>query len=1176
MYISEVAIHGFKSFAKKVRLQFGEGITAVVGPNGCGKTNIVDAVRWVLGEQKYRLLRGSRLDDIIFNGSDSKKPLNVCEVSLVVHNNKGILPVEYRDVEITRRAFRNGESQYMINRTPCRLKDIQDLLVDTGMGSDAYSVIELKMVEDILGEAGFDRRRMFEEAAGINKYKNQRKATLRKIDATRADLNRVDDIVGEVENKVQALRLQLKRYDRHAKVTEKLREREIELAYVRRHKIEQRLGPLKEKMEEIKKRVKANEQDEKNQENVFEGLAKTYLGQQDELNMLKKKLEGLSEEKEELTSRTLVLEEQTKSTVRTIQRLEIEKEENLKKIQSLKFNIDELTVEKEALNPRIEGKRSEYKRRKEELGSIENESSEVEEKLEYLNRRQFEQLKELNSLRASRERTGAALHEKQVLLEELEAKGGELESERVEVEKDQNKLTGRRGKTEKVVSRDRKKLEALDEKIGHLRSRRHDLTLEFHRIANQVESMESQLQFYREIIESKEGYPSGVRYVLNRPEDYSGVLGTVAELIEVDTQYNLAIAAALGHFAYSLVCGTRSEAWRIADELSREKRGKVTIIPLDKVKVGMGDPPAVPQADGVVGPATEMVRAEKEIEPLVRLLLGDVIVVKDSKAAEAVWNTGGFTGSLADLEGGFYQKSGVVGSINGEKEIGVVGRKEKISELDSAIDRLVKKGNVVQEKTKKIDRELAECEEVHHRLSEELGSHIDALADIEKEVTRNEYTISQRIESLQSLTHQIVKTRDDILKLERSLDQNLPRIGEEEEKQDNYREKISLAKSKLDEVKEQRAVENSAVQDMRFDLISLENERDNLDHKIQAAVESVEELEKREGELSKEISQLKNRLKKLKSEAGEAELSLKKVKAQYRKEVSVEDLKEESVDEIRDLMDRLQHELRTGQKEREKIGDESKRNELQLADYESQIDLIESRIREKYKTEIPDLLDPKTSEDDLSLEIDRIERSIERIGPINMAVKQEFEEEKYRLDFLMTQRDDLVESERSLLESMDRIDSTAREQFLETFGEIRKNYKRTFRLFFDGGDANLTLVGEDVDPLEADIAILAKPPGKRSHSLRALSSGEKALTAIALLFSIYQVKPSPFCILDEVDAPLDDTNVDRFTRVLDKFAEETQFIIVTHNKLTMESAAHLYGVTMEQSGISKIVSVKLD
>lgn len=1175
MYISELSVHGFKSFGRKTRLQFSDGITAVVGPNGCGKTNLVDAVRWVLGEQKYRMLRGSRIDDIIFGGSDTKRPVNVCEVSLTVHNDKGKLPVEYTDVEVTRRAFRDGASEYMINRTPCRLKDIQDLFVDTGMGSDAYSVIELKMVEDILSENTDDRRRMFEEAAGINKYKQQRKSTLRQIDAVRADLERVNDIVAEVEAQVHSLQLQLKSFDRHATLRERLQKREIELAWVRKQSIGRNLEPLRRATEGIEQRLQASEEEDSNQENILDGLKKSHGEQQAGLNTLREKLDELSREREEKSSTILVLKEKAKSAERTIERLLVESEENSQKIRSLEFNIKQLEIEKEAVEPKIKARRDEYQDRKEEFDLLDNLLKEAEEKLDHLNDRQMEHLKDLNAAVSLLQRTIETVEEKKALLNRLEAQYEKLEEEEKKLQKAKKEQEKKREDIEKVLTTNRKQLAALDTKIGNLRSQKHDVTLEFHRIASQVESLESRLQFYREIIDTGEGLPSGVRHVLMHSGDYPEVRGTVADLIDVDSEYSLAVSAALGPLAHSLVCKTREGALKIIEDLAKENKGGVTLVPLDTLNVGELKQPELPEIEGILGYALDLVGTDPDVEPLIHLLLRDVVFVKDSSVAEKVWKTKEFSGCVADLDGRYYDRSGMISDSGGHEQLSLLGRKEKINKLDQEIDRCVKKGNATQEKIRTVDRDLVDLEGRHHHLSKELARHIDSLAEIEKQITRNEYSISQNVESLQATMHQIVSTRDEILKLERNLDQYLPRIRELEEQQANYEEKIKLAKQQLDDAKKKSEEARNTIQEIRFDLINLENEHENLGYKIKASRDAISDLESRKTELSDEIERLKAEMEQLKIDSIGAEDSLKKITAQYRKEVALRDLKEQSFQGTRDQIDQLQTEMRNRQKLRENMVSDLKRMELQAADLEGQIDLIKGRIQDRYHKAIPELRHIGVPEDELLLEIERIERSIERIGPINMAVKEEFEQENSRLEFLVKQRNDLVDSEGTLLESMRKIDSAARRQFLDAFDQIRMNYARTFKLFFEGGSGDLQLAGED-DPLEADIVIFAKPPGKRTRSLRALSSGEKALTAIALLFAIYQVKPSPFCILDEVDAPLDDINVGRFTTILKEFAQETQFMIVTHNKLTMESAAQLYGVTMEQSGISKIVSVRFD
>jgi chromosome segregation protein len=1175
MYISELRMHGFKSFAKKEKLHFGDGITAIVGPNGCGKTNIVDAVRWVLGEQKYTMLRSKKMEDIIFNGSESRKPLGVCEVNLTVHNDKGKLPVDYTDVEITRRVFRNGESEYMINRAKCRLKDIHNLFVDTGMGADAYSVIELKMIEDILSENAEDRRRMFEEAAGINKYKHQRKSTLLKIEATTADINRVNDIIAEVDGKVNALKLQLKRYDRHAKLVDKLQQKEVERAFLQRQELNSALVPLVKSVTELTHQRSIGVEGEKIHESSLEQLRTTYKSEELELRSMQEKLNELSDARQSTNNRILVITEQVKSAERTIERLSVEKEELEEKIGAQKFSISELEVEMETFAPKIEDKERQYNARREEFDESDENYRRVEENLQRLSSHHIDHLRKLNDLRSLLERTQQTLEDKGEYLETLESDADEAESEKKTILQQQKKYLNQRKDLEQSVAAERKAIEQLDEEIQTLRSERHDLTLEFHKIANQVESLESQRQFYSEIIESKEGYPSGIRHVLNHLEDYPSVLGSVADLIEVDQKYRRALEASLGLKAKYLVCETRESAYTVLDDIRERKLGNVAIIPLDSVPPGPSRSGKAPAGKGIVAQACDVINTQKDVVPLIRFLFGDLTLVQDSGAAERLRKSKSFSGSIADLSGRYYENTGAISSVDVQEEVSILGRKEKLKELDATIDKLVKKGNIVQENVREADEKLSSSEDKHQAISGELSADIDALSEVERQITRNEYMISQTVDALKALTHQIVTTRHDILGLEKSLDKMTPQLHDLKTQEENYEGKIALARESLEQVKNRREEKNTAIQEVRFELVSLENEKETLSYRIEAAKDSIDEMEKKIVHLTEETSRLKEEMVQLDNDKSAEVKKLQKLNAQYKKVLSVKELKEEAFRGTFREIEKLEREIRDEQKERERLAEKVKRMELQVADYEGQIELIESRIREKYRSDLTEVTDVSGSIEDLTFEIDRIERSIERIGPINMAVKDEYGEESARLEFLQEQLADLLKSEASLMETMGRIDKAARDQFLETFGKIRDNFKGTFKLFFDGGESDLDLTGVD-DPLEASISILAKPPGKHTKNLRMLSSGEKALTAISLLFAIYLVKPSPFCILDEVDAPLDDNNISKFTKVLQKFSEDTQFIIVTHNKLTMEAAKFLYGVTMAQSGVSNIVSVKFD
>ena len=1171
MYISELAIHGFKSFANKERLSFGEGVTAVVGPNGCGKTNIVDAVRWVLGEQKTRMLRSARLNDIIFNGSDAKKPLSVCEVSLTVHNNRGMLPVEYDDVEITRRIFRNGESEYMINRNSCRLKDIHNLFVDTGMGADAYSVIELKMIEDILSENADDRRRMFEEAAGINKYRHQRRATLLKLDSTKGDLDRVNDIINEVDKKVQGLQLQMKRYKRHAKIIDQVKEKEINLASIKNHNIYNELDPLRKKVGSFSNQRNSDLNKEKGREEVLEKLRSMYEKQRAELSSIQIEIDSLSEQRQASSNQILVLTEQRRGSEETIDRLKMEKVEGGRKKGAHFKKIEELNLDSDSLAPNIASVNADYESLKTDYEKNETSYADAMKLLDSMSIEHFDQLRKLNETRSLRKRTDEYLDEKSIVLNDLENRSSDYDSKNNELKVEQKSLIAKREEYQVLVDEKKQKLDLGESSFDKLRIEKNENTIEYHSIINRVETLESQLQFYREVVEKGEGYPSGTRYVLHHPDKFKTVLGTVADIIDVQEESQLAIEAALGPVSKSLVCNKREDALKIVQEVSGKNLGRICIIPLDSI-------PSTSNSKNIFSnslDASRVVSCNSQYKHMVEFFLKGIPIVENSADAEAYFNSNDFIGNAVDIRGNLYTSSGMIISHENNSTAGILGRKEKIESLDKEIGQLVKKSEKVKMLIEKTEKKLDETEKDNESLSLSVQNTLDSLIKLENEITRIEYGISKNLEIQQSTTREIASVKSDLLNYKKSLDNIIPTLKKEEKKLETLQSKLNNSKEQVELKRDLRDISSQKLQDQRVQLVSLEGKQENLHYRIKASKESIDEIDERAGTIDGEISLLVSKIKIIQSERKEAESNNKKLDIKLKKSISVKNLKDDVFRETYIEIEQAERVIREEQKEREVKAEEIKTIELKIADYEGALRRIKERINDKYGIEIPKIVDPINSEIELSDEIDSLERSLDRIGPINMAVEDEFNEENSRLSFLQSQQNDLVNSEDRLLKTMNEIDIAARTQFLETFEKIQMNFKKTFSMFFEGGECDIELNIDD-DPLDATINILAKPPGKHARNLRMLSSGEKALTAISLLFAIYLVKPSPFCILDEVDAPLDDNNVGKFTRVLEKFSEQTQFIIVTHNKLTMESAKYLYGVTMAQSGISKIVSVQLD
>ena len=1173
MYISELNIHGFKSFAKKEKLKFGEGVTVIVGPNGCGKTNIVDAIRWVLGEQKYSVLRSSKMGDVIFNGADGIKPLSVCEASLTVHNNRGKLPVEYNDIEIGRRIYRNGDSEYFLNRTPCRLKDIHDLFIDTGMGADAYSVIELKMIEQILSETDDDRKRMFEEAAGINKYKQQRRSTLRKFDAVRQDLDRVDDIAQEVEQKVNGLNLQLKRFKRHEKLSDELKEKEVALAFIRVHDYESDISPLRKCVLEFTHLKNEKATDTSQHEKELIHLKSIYSEQQTELNSLQSALRKMEGERESFRHNVLVWSEQDKATEATIQRLKREGESNAQKKVHLKRQIKHFNGELSVLDPQVDEQLKKYKSKKSEFEVVNGRYKKAQDLLEKAQTDRWEAQRKMADDHSLLDRTLSLVKEKNNTITQLNEKITKIEISQKDQSKEQKDLDKKKTVLKKSTEKIHATLNQVREVLRTEQEKESALSIEIHRGKSKLESLESQAYFYQELVEQKDGYPEGVRTILKSPNDYPGIIGTVGELFQIEEKYDVAFQSALGDWTKCLVAEDRNAAVNIVELAQSHKIGNLSILPLKELNKLSSMQTKVPSGKNIIGSGAELCGADQKVKDLANVLLGNLLVVDDLN--EAIKNPDLDGWNMVDLNGAYSGKNFVL-KYHGKKGDGsLIGRQKKIESIQRSIEKIGVIINRQEQELAELEKNIKVQSSQSRSLGEELENLTHDLNGVESSLIRNHYSQSQALEILKDLHGEVKDTVQTIEGLQVSIQQLEPGLEKGNAVIENFKSIAQQASDALVKVQGERDAFQHEVQELRITLLNFDNKRDNLNFQKRVSEETIQELGNRSTTINQEVKALGDKRESLSKQITEGESDLKSITGKLVKEKSITDLKQSTLNDTYQSMEKIQDMIRSEQQSKEALLEELKTNELKIVEMKQRINIIQERIRDRYEIEVPTDLIVNEEADDLALRIDSIQRSIESIGPINMAVQQEYEDEKARLHTLMEQGDDLIVSEKNLRETIQKIDQVARKKFQETFDQIKLNFSNLFQLFFEGGSASLSLVG-DPDPLEADIAIHAQPPGKKNQSLRMLSAGEKSLTAIALLFAIYQYKPSPYCILDEVDAPLDDVNIQKFKRVLNQFADETQFIVVTHNKLTMEAADYLYGVTMEQKGVSKLVSVKFN
>jgi chromosome segregation protein len=1174
MYISRLEIYGFKSFAQKTHLNFGEGITSIVGPNGCGKTNVVDAIRWVLGEQKSSLLRSDVMTDVIFNGSKHRKPLNFSEVSLTIHNNRGVLSVAYNEVIITRRLYRDGTSEYLLNNSPVRLKDIQDLFVDTGMGSDAYSVMELKMVEEILSENKDNRKHLFEEAAGINKYKSQRKSSYRKLDATREDLERLEDILFEIKKNVGGLKRQLNRYEKYQEYADQLRDLEIVLGQANWFKIQDQITPLKNQLE--RNQVRQNETSR--QLGIEESMLTSYRKDEGDLSLeleeQDKNLNELNRKITDLNTRSMVLNEKILNANNTLERLGEERIMALNRKNANEKIREDLKDELEKNAPLLEDLRKEYDKVQSDYEKIQsayknisrevdNISGSVQEKQGVLHRIEQQKVRLLDQQDNFRELMGndeIRRSELEVHLQTRTAGLKEAENRNREWESSVEKLS------QTLIEREK----SADSIAGNIRNLRDDIL----KIKSDYEQNRKELGFYRELVESMTGFNPGVRYIM-KDLKHPGIKGSVADLLHAHDDYASAIEIALGNIVRYLVSDTKASALDVIDDLKKNQKGRVTIIPLDLVRDKLGKPQVFNHWDtNVIGLARDYVKAEPGAEILIDYFLSDVVLVKSLREIpHKTLKESRFR--FVTPDGDYLEQRGLIKGGKGDTRYqNILGRREKIELLEQNSKEFERKITSLEADYSELEKKQKAIQQELSLMTEDLKSSERKRLEAEKELSQIQYETEHIHQRIQELNDSISRYSYQI----QDSDKTLKQLSDDEGK---ARGELDKARSELNEFQERHAGSLKekdelfkAVQDIRIRLISEEREKDNTRLRYNNAEDIIREMAGRIDEIDLNLTETRKILETSESEVKVIALDLEKLQDKALEERDKRDKIAEKLKLIREKIANVESSISEQHKTRENFFQTLRDIEIRLTEFQSEQNRIRERLLERYRIDIlkQEYIHTTETEAEMEEKIERLRHRIEMIGPVNMAVKTEYEEESARLKFLTEQRDDLLESEKSILETIQKLDTTARKQFREVFDRIRQNFTKTYELFFPNGTGDIRLIG-DPDPLEAEVEILSRPKGREMKSLKSLSAGEKALTAIALLFAIYLVKPSPYCILDEVDAPLDDQNVGRFTKALKHFTERTQFIIVTHNKLTMEAADYMYGVTMQEEGISKIVSV---
>ncbi len=1169
MYFRKLELLGFKSFPERKEFIFEPGITAIVGPNGCGKTNIADGIRWVLGEQSAHTLRGSRMEDVIFNGSKVRKPLEMAEVSLTLLNPEKILPIEYSELTITRRLFRSGESEFYINKVPCRLKDISELIMDTGIGTEAYSVIEQGKVDLILSSRPEDRRSIFEEAAGIMRYKTRKKEALRKLESTEQNLLRVSDIIHEVEHQMNSLKRQVSKARRYQKRREELKELEIKLASSQFHSLRKNLELSAKGTKEFEEGVAKVKSKVEQGERRIEHLRAELLNMEGEAAEAQSKILDLTSSTHRTENKVALFQERLTELSRGRKR----DEEELEKLAIRESKIDkDIKTIGERIEELAKGREDKEEKTKQNEQLLEEISQALKQRRRNIERdkeKAFDLLSEetklkngIGSLKAEKEALLARRRRLEVELSKTKGEREELKSKLhqslAHLEEMRESILGLKKEQKNIESKTALLGSELSELKNCMTSKREDLS-----------SKGASLKVLKEMKESYEGYQEGVRAVMHG--GLSGICGVVADLIELPTELERAIEVALGERAQDVIVETFEQAKGALDYLKSKGKGRATFLPLDTIKSEKGaDKEGLKEAIGI---ASKMVNFDPKYQKAFSYLLGRTVVTRDLDSAIRIVRHR--STRVVTLDGELIEPEGPIrgGRLSSERRHGLLRREAKLKELKEEICN--------------IEAKLSKMDSHKEEIGDELSLSNNELGKIRENLKRQEISLSGeeskcghlkeedgRLEDEASLltkeTEGVDEEREGI---ESEMEELCEKLAKLEERKGRLQDGISSSQHFIETEGKRRERLLHELTDLRVDFTSLLEKERGIKEKLSILKGSKLEYAKTRSERIAQIKEGEERKGQFESTIKETRLELEELlKEKSTFQGKAEEL-ERNKEELRKKIEEVERKVEKG---REGLDEEQKSlGKLQLsnAQLEMEITTIKDRVSTNYQVSLSDLPMEEVDQELISQEVAKLRAKLDSIGSVNLAALEQYEELEERHTFLSQQRDDLLKAKESLQQVIGKINLTTRSLFMKTLMKVRENFDEIFKFLFGGGKADLVLVDES-DVLESGIDIVVSPPGKRLQTISLLSGGERALTAIALLFAILKVKPSPFCILDEIDAPLDDSNIDRFIKLLKKFVKQSQFIIITHNKNTISIADAMYGVTMEESGVSKLVSVR--
>ena len=1180
MYLKRLEMQGFKSFADKTILEFRPGITGVIGPNGSGKSNISDAIRWILGEQSMKSLRGSKTQDIIFAGTQNRKSLGFAEASLVFDNTDGALPIEFSEVTITRKIYRSGETGYYINKTACRLKDVIELFMDTGIGRDGYSIIGQGKVDEILSNKSEDRRHIFEEAAGIVKYRARKEETEKKLEQTKLNLLRINDIIIEIEGNLEPLQLQSDKAKKYLNLKEELKNIEI--------------GLFIYNIDKYKKDLEALAQDE----DIMKSTLNQEEGKLEKIKILK---EELKDEIDEITTKIEEMQnigfesqkkiEQCNSNINVA---EAKIQSNKEIAERNKIEISELQEKIASLKSDIEQKESRKSNLKENKAKFENELKEKEEELAKLTAKlsskelEMEEIKKIIEKNTDRKyELQAEISKKQANIENLEKRKNQLNQEissqtleidRIRIKKED--IAREFNETESNRNNILKKIEEIRKQKNEITTKIKEFEIQIANLTNEMRMKTSRYNFLVETEKEKEGYIKSVKSLLidceKAKELGKGMHGVLANIIDVPKEYQTAIEMCLGASLQNIVTETEEDAKKLIEHLRVNNLGRASFLPITSVK-GKKLDNIKGKKDGVIGIACDLIKFDKKYEQIVLNLLGRTVIVDNMQNAIKLSKENNYSFRIITLEGDVINPSGAItGGSVAKKTVNILGRSKEIEELSKEI-------NDIKTKISKLEKSKEEYEDSSEDVLEEAEHLEKQLQEIEISYATEKQRVESIDENIQTIRDRINKQKEEVLKSEenkkellnsKELDeQEMSKISKEnEEKQsiiDEFANSNKDSQTYIDNLNEDITDLKISVSSFNESEMSIEEMSEMINKEIETHTKNVEikkaQIEKDEKEnieLEKQIEETKKQIEEIKfqvSNSGENIEKLKKDRVSKNEKLTKKE--DEQTDEFKVIED---------------LKAQVTKLEVKKSKIEEDITEIINKMWEEYEL-TPNNAGNYPMPENVQLtqrKVNNLRTDIRELGSVNVDSIEEYKNLKQRYDFMCEQRLDLESTMAKLNKVIAEMLDVMKTQFKEKFEIINKNFGEVFKELFGGGMAEVSLTDEN-NILESGIEINAQPPGKKLQSMLLLSGGERAFTAIALLFAILKINPAPFCVLDEIEAALDDVNVYRYAEYLKKFAKDTQFLIITHRKGTMEAADTIYGVTMEEKGISKLLSMKL-